>query len=67
MKKKVHAYGTLPSTPPLQFTAIVYLLSDKLNTSDLINGVLIALVVLTWLAYIYGIATTEQVDVLNKS
>lgn len=66
MKTKVHAYKSIPYSPPFQFSAIVYLLSDKLQFSDLINGILIAVVILLWLSYFYVISTTEQVDVLNK-
>ena len=66
MKKKVHSHATLPYSPPLQFTAIVYLLSEKFNVSDLINGVLLAVVILVWLTFLYGICITEPVDILNK-
>jgi hypothetical protein len=58
--QKVVSYKQLPSKLPFGFTAIVYLLVDKFQPSDLIRGIIIGFIVLLWLAALYQKFVVEE-------
>lgn len=56
----------LPPSLPILTTAVVYLLLDKFNASQLVWGIVITLLVIYWLSVLFAVITADLVDVLPK-
>lgn len=63
---KVIAVKNLPARLPIQFSAIVWLLADRLNMAGWAQGVTYTLLGVLWGVCVYGVATQEQTDIMGN-
>ena len=65
-KKNVLANNSLPTRPPIIFTAVVYLLLDKFHAVEWMWGAAGVFIVLLWIGAFVAVLNEEHVDLLNK-
>ncbi len=65
-KRKVIAFSNISTPIPLQTTAVVYLLLDKIQAAGWIWGAVGCTLVLIWLVWIVGFFIEEEVDIFKK-
>ena len=63
-KQKVISFKNLPYKMPWTTTAVIWLLADKFQATDFVWGIIWVFIVLLWSAWIYGMFTTESVEIL---
>lgn len=64
--KKVISYKNLPTKLPLGFTALVWMILDKTNAPELIQGIVWTIVGVFWLIAINLIFRQTQVNMFDK-
>ena len=66
MKKiKVVSYGNLPVNPPLQLSALAWLVLDKIGASDVVWGIVYTIIGLLWLGWLLRKISEEHVDLFE--
>lgn len=65
MSKRI-SRSNLPVKLPVTLTALVWIYCDAYNVSDITIGVASTLMVIIWIASIYGIVTQETVDLFKE-
>lgn len=59
-KTPVIAYSNLPLKPPFIGTAVIYLLLDKFQVSEIIWGIIGTVVVLYWVLYFLSVIFIQE-------
>jgi len=63
--KKVISYKNMPSQLPWTLTAIVWLLLDRFQASDVVIAVAWTVIVLLWIGALINIIKEETVDIFE--
>lgn len=62
-KTKVISYKSLPAKSPIQVTAVIWLVLDRMRAQQWAWGAMGVLVILIWVSYIYGRITEEEIEI----
>ena len=66
-KRKVVARKNLPTRFPLIETIVLYLLFDKINALEWAWGVLVAVLIIGWIASIIVVYQQESIEIFKES
>lgn len=67
MKRPVFAHRNLPTRLPVSWTAIAYLLLDRVDAPGWAWGVTGTLIISLWILAIVAIGTEGQIDVFKRT
>jgi len=64
---KVISYGSLPVGAPVQPTILMWLLLDRLQSPDIVRGIVYTLVGILWLGWLLRKISEEYVDIFKTA
>lgn len=66
-KRNVISRKNLPTSSPVTFMAVLYLLLDKFNAPGWVWGAVGLLMLFIFIAWITSMVTDNQIDIINRN